>query len=100
MRVWRKLSFEKCKLFSGLLTENQSDSEDVDLNTLMEKDNLEAAISSIGKEFPKITEILINERDQHLAYKIKNCTGEKKLLLLLVQLMFQEYKEKYCVNRI
>lgn len=93
------LSFEKCKLFSGLLTENQSDSEDVDLNTLMEKDNLEAAISSIGKEFPKITEILINERDQHLAYKIKTAPG-KKLLLLLVRLMFQEYKEKYCVNRI
>ncbi|MCB5873757.1 TraB/GumN family protein [Blautia producta] len=78
LRVWRKLSlFEKCKLFSGLLTENQSDSEDVDLNTLMEKDNLEAAISSIGKEFPKITEILINERDQHLAYKIKTAPGEK-----------------------
>ncbi len=78
LRIWHKLSLlEKCKLLSGLLTEGQEDSEDVDLNRLMEKDNLEAAISSIGEEFPKISEILINERDQHLAYKIKTAPGKK-----------------------
>lgn len=63
-----------------------------------EKDNLEAAISSIGEEFPKIAEILINERDQHLAYKIKTAPGEK-LLLLSGRLMLPEYKKKYFVNR-
>lgn len=78
LRVWRKLSLlEKCKLFSGFLTEKQVEGEDVDLNILMEKDNLEAAISNIGEEFPKIAEILINERDQHLAYKIKTAPGKK-----------------------
>lgn len=56
LRVWRKLSLlEKCILFSGLFIESQTDSEDVDRNTLMEKDTLEVAISSIGEEFPKIT---------------------------------------------
>lgn len=100
LRIWRKLSpWEKCKLFSGLLTGDRGQSEDIDLNTLMEKDNLEAAISSIGEEFPKIAEILINERDQHLAYKIKTAPGGGKLLLLSGRLMLPEYKKKYFVNR-
>ncbi|MCR1984917.1 TraB/GumN family protein [Blautia coccoides] len=78
LRVWRRLSLlEKCKLFSGFLTEEQGEGEDVDLNILMEKDSLEAAISNIDEEFPKIAEILINERDQHLAYKIKTAPGKK-----------------------
>lgn len=78
LRIWRKLTlWEKCKMFWGLLTESQAESENVDLHMLMEKDNLEAAISSIGEELPKVAEILINERDQHLAYKIKTAPGKK-----------------------
>lgn len=48
----------------------------------MQKDNLEAAMSSISKDFPQITEILIHERDQHLAYKIQNSSGQKIVAVL------------------
>ena len=78
LRIWRKLSlWEKCKLFAGLLTGEEEDGAEVDLNALMEKDNLEAAIASIGEDFPQISEILIHERDQYLACKIKNAPGKK-----------------------
>lgn len=79
LRIWRKLSlWEKCKLLFGLLSGgNDGSDEEVDFNELMEKDNLEAAVSSIGESFPKISEILIHERDQHLAYKIKTAPGKK-----------------------
>ena len=79
LRVWRKLTlYEKCKLFSSLfLEEDSADDEQININDLIEKDNLEAALSSIAKSFPKIAEILIHERDQYLAYKIKTAPGKK-----------------------
>ena len=79
LRVWRKLTlYEKCKLFSSLfLEEDSADDEQININDLIEKDNLDAALSSIAKSFPKIAEILIHERDQYLAYKIKTAPGKK-----------------------
>lgn len=78
LRIWRKLSlWNKCKLVAGLIfnfQENDCIGED-DLKVLMEKDNLEASILSIAKDFPQFAEVLIYERDQHLAYKIKTAPG-------------------------
>jgi len=84
LRIWRKLSlWEKCRLLLGLLSsDNDGPDEEVDLNELMEKDNIEAAVSSIGESFPKISEILIHERDQHLAYKIKTAPGKKIVAII------------------
>lgn len=71
LRIWRKLSlWEKCKLFASLLLDGSETDSEIDLTALMEKDNLEAALSDIGKDFPQIAEVLIHERDQHLAYKL------------------------------
>lgn len=85
MRIWRNLSvWNKCKLFVGLLFDFQDDESvnENDIADLMQKDNLEAAMSSISKDFPQITQILIHERDQHLAYKIKNSSGQKIVAVL------------------
>ena len=60
-------------LFDGTLAAD----EEININDLMEKDDLEAALSSVDEQFPKITEILIHERDQHLAYKIKTAPGKR-----------------------
>lgn len=78
LRIWRKMSlWEKCKLFVSLLLDDSDDNSDMDLNTLMEKDNLEAAVIDVGKDFPQIAEVLIHERDKYLAYKIKTAPGKK-----------------------
>jgi pheromone shutdown-related protein TraB len=85
LRIWRKLSFwEKCKLFFGLLFSTSSGQKvsNEDINELLKKDTLESAISELRKSFPIIGEILISERDQYLAYKIRNAPGKKVIAVL------------------
>ena len=43
---------------------------------------LESALNEVRKEFPRIGEILISERDQHLAAKIKEAPGKKIVAVL------------------
>lgn len=80
LRIWRKIGlWEKCKLFFSLLfsfsDDNELSSEDV--NDLLKKEKLESVISEVRQKFPKIGEILISERDQYLAHKIKEAPGKK-----------------------
>ena len=77
LRIWRKLSFlEKCRLFGSFLFEHEED-VDIDFNELIADDNLAAALSSMKQGFSGVSEVLIHERDQHLAYKIKNAPGKR-----------------------
>jgi len=77
LRIWRKLSFlEKCRLFGSFLFEHEED-VDIDFNELIADDNLAAALSSMEQGFSGVSEVLIHERDQHLAYKIKNAPGKR-----------------------
>lgn len=83
LRIWRKLSlWEKCKLLISLFFDDNDADNDMDLNRLMERDNLEAALSDVGKDFPQIAEVLIHERDQYLAYKIKTAPGKKIVAII------------------
>ncbi len=84
-RIWRKHSFlQKCKLITLLISaifDNEEISEE-DLEKLKQSETLEAALSEISKEFPIIAEVLVHERDQVLAYKIKNAPGKKVVAIL------------------
>jgi len=85
LRIWRKLGiWEKCKLFFMLLfslgDDRQVSSQDV--NSLLKEETLESAIADVRKQFPKIGEILISERDQYLAYKIREAPGRKIIAVL------------------
>lgn len=103
LRIWRKLPVRhKIKLLIGILFDFKSD-EDVgedDIAALMQKDNLEAAISAISGDFPIISEILIHERDQYLAYKIKNTSGEKIVAVLGAAHVTGVKKEIFCQQNI
>lgn len=85
LRIWRKTSFwEKCKLLLGLFfsfgeTEEISD-ENID--DMLQPENLESMLSEMHKRFPKIGEILVSERDQYLAHKIKEAPGSKVVAVL------------------
>lgn len=80
MRIWRKMSFfRKLKLILSLIfsfggDEGEEISEE-ELKELMQKDLLDSALSELKQEYPEIGEILIDERDAYLAYKIKNAPG-------------------------
>ncbi len=85
LRIWRKLSlWEKGKLLASLLFSSDEDKEisEKDLQELMQSDMLETVLAGIRKQFPKIAEILINERDQYLASKIKTAPGLKVVAVL------------------
>jgi pheromone shutdown-related protein TraB len=85
LRIWRKLTlFEKAKLIASLVFSFDEDKEvsEQDLKELMQSDMLESVIASMKKQFPKIGEILIHERDQFLASKIRNAPGHKVVAVL------------------
>ena len=79
-RIWNELSGgEKMKLLTGLIEsifENEEISEE-DINKLKETDALETALLEIGKAFPTVKRVLVDERDQYLSHKIKTAPGKK-----------------------
>jgi len=85
LRIWRKLGmWEKTKLLTGLIFSFDDDTEitNQDLQDLLQEDMLQSVMASMRKEFPKIGEILISERDQYLAAKIKDAPGKKIVAVL------------------
>jgi len=85
LRIWRKLSiWEKAKLLVSLIFSFDEDAEitDKDLQELLQADMLESVLIDMRKQFPKIGDILISERDQYLASKIKDAPGQKIVAVL------------------
>jgi pheromone shutdown-related protein TraB len=85
LRIWRKLNlWDKAKLLGSLLFSGEDDTDITsdDLEKLLEEDMLEAAMAGLKKDFPKVGEVLISERDQYLAAKIKEAPGKKIVAVL------------------
>ena len=85
IRIWRRLNiWEKCKLVFNLLFSYSDDKEisNEDVSELLKIDVLESVTSEMRQQFPKIAAILISERDQYLAYKIKEAPGNKVVAVL------------------
>ncbi len=85
LRIWRKLGmWEKTKLLTGLIFSFDDDTEisNQDLQDLLQEDMLKSVMASMREQFPKIGEILISERDQYLAAKIKDAPGPKIVAVL------------------
>lgn len=87
-RIWRSLNIkDKSQLLGGLLTSlfDSDDGETLDedlIREMLEEDVLNAALREVRKEVPKIATILVDERDQYLAHKIKNARGKKILAVV------------------
>lgn len=85
LRIWRKLSlWEKLKLLFALVFSYEDDTEitNQDLQELLQEDMLESVMANLKKEFPQVGQILVSERDQYLAFKIKNAPGGKVVAVL------------------
>jgi pheromone shutdown-related protein TraB len=79
-RTWRiMLLRDKVKLiFQLLLTMGEvEDITEEDIEQMKQKDVLEALLSEVQKTLPVLRHILIDERDQYLAQKIKTAPGRK-----------------------
>ena len=78
-RIWSKLGlWEKAKLITTIIMSIFDDEEisEEDLANLKQSDMLEAALEEVGKEFPIVKRVLVDERDMYLAQKIKNAPGQ------------------------
>jgi len=79
-RTWRLMGcWTKIKLLFQLIT-SMGDVEDIekeDIEKLKEQDVLETLLSELGKTLPDLQRVLIDERDQYLAHKIRTAPGEK-----------------------
>ncbi len=85
LRIWRSLNLmEKCKLLSGLFFSFGDDEavSEADLQNMMQEDMLASVLHDIRTAFPKIGHILISERDQYLAQKIRTAPGNKVVAIL------------------
>ena len=79
-RLWRCMGlWAKIKLLFQLVTSvGEMDSiKEADIEEMKKKDVLEMFLSEIGKSFPEIRRILIDERDQYLAHMIRTAPGKK-----------------------
>ncbi|MCW8805182.1 MAG: TraB/GumN family protein [Ignavibacteriaceae bacterium] len=74
MSFWQKLKF----LFGGLagIFEKQELTEEK-LSELRSKDVLSEMMDELGKAMPVLKEVIIDERDQYIAQKMKESKGEK-----------------------
>ena len=84
-RIWNSLGlWEKCKLLTTLILsvfEDEAISEE-ELNQLKQSDMLDAALSEVGKTFPGVKRILVDERDMYLAQMIKTANGNKIMAII------------------
>ncbi len=79
-RVWRGMGFwEKIKLMvSMVFSFGASDEiEEDDIEKMKQEDILQSLLSDVKKTHPIIEKVLIDERDQFLAEKIRSAPGEK-----------------------
>ena len=79
-RTWRVMGFwSKIKLvFQLTLSLGQLDEiKEEDIEKMKQQDVLETLLAEVGKSLPALKAILIDERDQYLAEKIRTAPGNK-----------------------
>jgi pheromone shutdown-related protein TraB len=85
MRIWRRVGFwGKIKLlfqllFSLVLSEDISEEE---MEKMKTQDMLTSTLDEMSNSFPQFKTVLVDERDQYLAQKIKEAPGNKVVAVL------------------
>jgi pheromone shutdown-related protein TraB len=79
-RTWRKMPlWAKIKLVFQLIFSfgQVEEISEADIERMKQEDVLAALLTDVGKSLPVVKEILIDERDQYLAHKIRHAAGNK-----------------------
>ena len=79
-RTWRAMGlWSKIKLMFQLILSlgEVEDIKEEDIEKMKQEDVLESLLAEVGKSLPVLKDILIDERDQYLADKIRNAPGNK-----------------------
>lgn len=81
-KTWRVMAlWDKIKLiFQLVLSMGEIDEiKEEDIERMKQEDVLQTLLSDVGKSLPVLKNILIDERDQYLAHKIRTAPGNKIL---------------------
>ena len=79
-RTWRLMRFrDKIKLFVEFIgsAAQTPNIRQEDIERMKQQDALESILADVGRELPALRNILIDERDQYLAQKIRTAPGKK-----------------------
>lgn len=80
-RTWRLMGlWNKIKLLAQFVASMGGGIDDIteeDIEEMKKKDVLETLLSEIGQALPEVRRILIDERDQYLAEKIRTAPGKR-----------------------
>ena len=76
---YRKFSLI-ASLFASLFDNTEISEEE--LKRIRERDSLSAMMEEFGKTFPEVKSVLIDERDQYLASRIRHASGKKVLAVV------------------
>ncbi|MGD8658378.1 MAG: TraB/GumN family protein [Desulfobacterales bacterium] len=79
-RTWREMGlWNKIKLLFQLILSlgDVDEIKEEDIEKMKQEDVLETLLTEVGKSLPVLKDILINERDQYLAAKIRTAPGQK-----------------------
>ncbi len=79
-RTWHSMGFwSKIKLIFQLVMSlgDVKDIKEEDIEKMKQEDVLESLLAEVGKSLPALKDILIDERDQYLADKIREAPGKK-----------------------
>ena len=79
-RTWACMPwYRKFSLLGGLFASifDKTEISEEELAKIKEQDALNSMMQEFGKSFPEVKQVLIDERDQFLASKIKNAPGQK-----------------------
>lgn len=84
-RTWRSTGFiSKMKILFQLLL-SMTEAEEIDEKTIEEMkqaDMLQSILAEVEKSHPQLRKILIDERDQYLAHKIRKSPGKKTVAVV------------------
>lgn len=84
-RIWRSMGWwQKLKLLFQLIlsTGELDDISEADIEKMKQQDVLEALLLELEASLPVLRKILIDERDQYLAHKIRTAPGRKKVAVV------------------
>ena len=76
--------YRKFSLLGGLFASifDKTEISEEELQKIKEKDALNSMMQEFGNTFPEVKQVLIDERDQFLASKIKNAQGDKVVAVI------------------
>lgn len=84
LRVWRRMGFwSRIRLLSqGIEGRGADDPTEEDLRELLSEDVVSRLVGELGREFPVLKEVVIDERDRWIAEEVRTVPGRRLVVVV------------------